>query len=436
MRFIGTQTIYPCEEHGEVSVPLRDLVKNGELDIYPEIAGKGYFDIDYRRGTLVLRSTRYVGLIPISDRIAIHVRPKVPIANLLWMVWRTGLPLKTLDNLVRGYETRPGQIDTPETLYLEVFVSALAKLERHGPLRRYRARELDSERRGRISMAKSVSRHYSHGVRYRHAFVVTDLTVDNLENRILKHTSRRLLRHLSLDLSSAARETVGRIRRQLDLLANVDDKEVTSELIARAVPGLLRGLPTTATHYTTPLWLSYLIATRSAVVMEQIGNARFESVIIDVSSVFEQYVRRICMDAEDTLLRCRVRDGNKTAVRLFSSGINSEVQPDIYFTREGRILAVADAKYKANPTREDRYEVLAHCAATQARRAAFICPMLSDGASSGHYGTTKDGVRFELLRLDLGASDLGAAERQLVLEIAAILDTAESEPPEQSTRIA
>ena len=77
MRFTGEQTVFLCEEYGETVVPLSLVIVNGELSVYPEIANNGYFDLRYGGGRLTLRAGKYVGLIPISDRVAIHVQPFV-----------------------------------------------------------------------------------------------------------------------------------------------------------------------------------------------------------------------------------------------------------------------------------------------------------------------------------------------------------------------
>lgn len=426
MRLAPTQTVYPCEEHGEVAVPLRELVQDGELDIYPEIAGRGYFNIDYRRGALVLKAARFVGLIPISDRVAIHVKPKVPIGNLLWMVWRAGAQIPGLEGVIRGYQDRPGEIDSPEALYSDAFITALATIARRGLLKRYRSRETDSEWRGRLAVAASVRRFYAQGIRYRHVFNVTELASDNLENRILKHTAVRVLAYLDRDVSREGVERARRARVNLQLLTAIDDSAVYPELVARKVPGLLRSLPAVHAHYESALWLSYLIATRSAVTMEQIGRARFESLIVETSDVFEEYVRAVCVEGRVNPLRCRVLDGNKRPLRLFIQGTPIPVKPDMYFLRDRRTLLVADAKYKSFPSREDRFEVLAHCEASGARRACFVCPTIPGETRSAYVGTTPSGIRFDVVRINLSSMDMVAEEADFLNALAGYIDAAEA----------
>lgn len=413
MRFSGRQTVYACEEHEQVEVPIEALMRRGQLEIYPEVAGHGYFDINYRRGDLVLRASRYVGLIPLSDRVAIHVRPKVPIKNLIWMTWRSGGSAARLEGFVRGYDPQPGAVRTPEDLYLDIFVASLEQATKRGLIKRYESRESEREWRGALAVSRSVERFYSRGISYRHVFDITDLSIDNIPNRILKHTTLRLLRHVEDDKGGPGADLGRAVRSMLRRFEAVDETQVSPELVSRAVPAILRGLPPSQSHYEAPLWLSYLIATNSGISLERIGRARFESLIINVSDIFEEYVRRVLVEADATI-GCKVLNGNTAPLDLFVHGRQFPVAPDYYFAKSERILGLADAKYKDHPSREDRYELLSHSEAAGVRRAAFICPMIPGARRTEAYGTTRGGIEVHLVRIDLGSEDLALEESRLV----------------------
>ena len=76
--------VFPCREFEPVDVPLDLLMSNGQLRLYPE--AENYFDLDYRAGRLVVAPKSYVGLIPINDRVAIHVLPRFPIDNIFYLL--------------------------------------------------------------------------------------------------------------------------------------------------------------------------------------------------------------------------------------------------------------------------------------------------------------------------------------------------------------
>ena len=423
MRLGGTQTIIACEEHSEVAVTLSELLSDGELDIYPEIASKGYFLVSYRRGAITLRATRFVGLIPISDRVAIHVRPKAPIGNLLWFVWRSGLNLPALDGAVRSYLEAPEEIDDPEALYVDAFLSTLSRISTRGVLKRYRSWETDLEWRGRLKVAQSIGRFYGKGIRYRHVFQPTELTVDNFENRCIKHTTIRILRHLSNDPSGQGQKLALAMKKHLELLFLVDESQLHSHQIARHALRFLHGIPCTHDHYVSAIWLAYLIATGKTVILDKVGPTKFESIVLDVSAVFESYIRTLCEESQP-LFACDVQDGNRLPLNLFTHGISAKVQPDIYFVHKGKTIAIIDVKYKRNPSEQDRYQLLAFCEASSAKRAAFVCPAIGSDEKRSHYGTTPGGIHIDLFRVDLATSDLSAEEDRFASEIAKFIEEA------------
>lgn len=423
MRIGGPETIYECAEHGDAKVPISELLKDGELDIYPAITGKGYFDIDYRDGKLIVHATRYVGLIPISDRVAIHVRPKTPVGNLLWMVWRARAPVSRLEGVVRTYQLH-GPTDSPEALYVDTFIRVLSEISRNGLLKRYHTRANEREWKGRLEFSASVNRFYARGVRYGHVFSNTELTSNTLENQIIRHTAHRLIAHLRRDRGGEGERLALRMIRDLELFERIDDSQISDAVIARETPHLVRALPAAYSYYEPALWLAYLIAISSGVSMERVGNAKFESLLVNVADVFENYVRRVCAEAQANVLDCVVRDGNKRPIPLFVSGTNNEVKPDMYFIRGEHTVAVADAKYKLKPERDDRYELLAFCEATGVKRAAFICPLFAGQERVSHHGTTRSGLRIDVIRVDLAAADMEDEEMRLVAAVKELIGPA------------
>jgi 5-methylcytosine-specific restriction enzyme subunit McrC len=410
-------------EYAEVALPIKELLgEDGKLDIYADVAGKGYFDIDYRRGELVLKAKGHVGLIPISDRIAIRVEPRVSIHNLLYMVWRSGAELVSLRQYVRQYRDIPGSVKDPERLYVQTFLTAMRRAGETGLLKRYIRRRTESEMRGRLLLGATVSRFRSRGIKDQHAFEVHDHTVNIAENQILKATATRLLQRMTSERSPQGVEATRELRHLLSFFGAVDPTAVTSEWVARQVPRLVRGLPNSHLFYEPGLWLSYLISTRSGVAMEAVGRAKFETVIIDVADVFERYVRKLCQEHSGRHFGgCSVIDGNSRSVPLFVSGEKFPSKPDIYFKSGAMCLAVADAKYKPKVSSEDRYELLAFCESLGVKSAAFLCPALSGQPLVSHHGTTVSGKCVHVVRIDLAAESPDVEEREFVTRLSKAL---------------
>jgi 5-methylcytosine-specific restriction enzyme subunit McrC len=414
------RTIYPCEEHGEVSVPLADLLVNGELDVYAEVAVKGLFQISHRKGSLVLRATKFIGLIPLSDRVAIHVRPRLPIANIWKMICRAGIAPQELHAALRTYAERPGEIDTPEEFYRSAFLDAIEDLARRGVLKQYQTEESSRGWKGTPSISRSVGRYYARGIHYRHIFKHTRLTADNTPNRILKRYTTRVL---DSDLNVAGRQSDPRVKRArglLQFLGAVDDGQLLESDVLRAPSSAIRTLPPAHGHYEAPLWLAYLIASRTGIVLEEMGRARLESLVVDMSDVFERYVRQIIEDVWDQVFRSRVRNGNVERLRLFREGRDFPIKPDILFERNGAVVALADAKYKPKLSEADRYEVLAYCEATGAKHAALISPSTPGEPTYEKMGKTE---RFTVstVRINLGDPNTAAEEKRFCAELATVL---------------
>ena len=79
-------TIYPAREREATSIPIGEVLRNGEIDIIPDVQSREFFDITFRGDRLTVTAGKYIGLIPLNDRVFIQVEPKVPIANLLAML--------------------------------------------------------------------------------------------------------------------------------------------------------------------------------------------------------------------------------------------------------------------------------------------------------------------------------------------------------------
>jgi len=423
VKFGAGRTIYRCREHEEVPVPLHELLREGKLSLYPAVSEHSYFDIEYRRAELVLRASRYVGLIPISDQIAIHVEPKAPIGNLLYIIWRAGCQLTGLPDFTRTYADRPGAVDTPEALYLNTFVSTARDVLRQGLRKRYQTRVTDAERRGRVLVNKTVSRFLSRGYRHKQVFEVCELSTNNCENQILKHSLQRLLAYVEEQLNSQNRTTAQELRELLVRLNTVDCRDVHPQRVARMVFPVIRSLPARYHFYEPALWLAYLIAAKSGIIMEDFGKLRFQTLIIDVSDAFEGYARAICRDNTERLLGgCAVRDGNERPVSLFVNGpTKCEVRPDMYFEKGGHVLGAADVKYKANPNTQDRYELIAFCEALRVNKAAFICPRVHGEDLVVHHGTTPRGISLYVIRIDLSDADMPAEEERFCSSLAKTL---------------
>lgn len=384
-----------------------DVLSPTGLDIYDEVARRGLVAFSLRKGRLVVRSTRFTGLIPLNDRLAIRIVPKTPIRNVLHFILRSDAEPEHLAGFTRSYGLGDEEIGNPESLYARSYITALAEVRRRGALKKYIQRTTNRELRGRFLLGQTVTRSLSKGLRGRPVFSMTEFTTDNPENRIVKRMGERILEVLREDASPGNREDSDVLCSLLGALASADSARISRNYVVRQARQLIRGLPSHRAYYADPLWLAFLVAARKGFSIEDLGEAHFDTLIVDLSAVFEAFIRSVCEDMSPALFGgCRAIDGNKHPVSLFGAGAKLAVHPDVYFEKDGKARAVLDVKYKAEPSTSDRYELIAFCEALGVQRGIFICPLLENGERCSHYGTTPSGKDLYVARFDLAADPI------------------------------
>lgn len=396
--------IVECQEFSEISIRLSSLMRNGEIQIDPRIAAKGYLSTAFRRGQVVLRTTKFVGLIPLTPEISVRVVPRAPISNLSYMLARSQKAPTAIAGFARGYNSRFVRADNVERLFGQTLADQCAALCVRGLIKRYERPEMKIPWRGRFLAAETVRRHASRGVRYRHEFdqsVLTDRTIDNFA----------LKEALGLVLNWYQRNERGspvllHTRRALAAFENIPSWRFSHEELLRKLGILLSAQSNIRPDYAEALWSAYAVLDGAIPDLNSRGSLRLDSLIVDVSEIFEAYLRReLSMRlANDGY---RVFDGWKRPHPFFADGGAYSVHPDMIIERDGSPVAVLDAKYKPDVSEQDRYEVLSFMDVLGVQIGGFVCPV-ADAEESRVMGTTSSGKRLSNLRVDLAAEDTQA----------------------------
>jgi 5-methylcytosine-specific restriction enzyme subunit McrC len=161
--------------------------------------------------------------------------------------------------------------------------------------------------------------------------------------------------------------------------------------------------------------MAFLLLQRTIPNVGADGSVALDSLVTDVSKVFEAYVRRGLVDRADQE-GWRITDGNLKPSSFFTDNGAYEVRPDIVISAQGKPIAVLDAKYKLSPKESDRYELLSFMDALGVEHGAFVCPATA-GERSGFIGTTSGGKRMSILRYDLNAADPEAEEERFLVNV-------------------
>jgi 5-methylcytosine-specific restriction enzyme subunit McrC len=359
-------------------------------------------------GRLLLRSGSLVGAARITagdEQTELHVRPKIGIARLLWLLGYARDP--------RGWRNDPIDLTHERDLVPAMAVAfatatsqALATgvlqgyrtIEDALPLLRGRLREAD-QLRARPGLALPVE------VRY------DDYTTDIPENQILLSASRRL--HRLPGTPPATRHALHRIAAAL--------ADVTPLTAGAPVPTTLANRFTD--RYQPALRLARLILAGASIEYAH-GSTRAAGFVFDLNTVFEDWLTTALRHAVETRYGGKVTGQHQT--HLDDDHLLPRVRPDITWWEGRRCLAVIDAKYKApgkTPPRDDIYQMLAYCTTLKLTRGHLV--YASAGTERVEYQLTGSGVHLVVHGLDLSAP-LTALHEQItrIAEAIAVIDVA------------
>lgn len=409
-------------EHQEIDIALERLVSGGELALDNRISQRGYLTVAIARGRLRFKSTRFVGLIPLNRDLAVRIKPAAGIANLSRMIVRAGSVPAVIEDFARGYKPLFEQSAQAIELHHASFLAAVDRIMRRGLLKHYIRIENPPNWRGRFLVAETLNRYIGRGIRYAAVFNFTTLSHDVAENRIIKAALHEVMAWLAKSHLPAHRNKLLHAKAIMQELQRVSEvKDPVWRLIAD-VPRMARFLPLHMKYYAEALWAAYAILQRAIPDVVQEGYVSLDSMIVDISAVFEGYVRTVISESasgHDLV----VIDGNRFPRPFFASGdAVYQVKPDILIERAGQVRAVFEVKYKPKISVQDRYELLSFMEATGAKHAAFVCPKSADGDSSKYLGTTPGGKSMAIIRVDLAASAMAAEEDKMVASILKVVD--------------
>jgi 5-methylcytosine-specific restriction endonuclease McrBC regulatory subunit McrC len=196
-------------------------------------------------------------------------------------------------------------------------------------------------------------------------------------------------------------------------------------VLVQSIPKLASSLPPQHRHYSEALWAAYVILQGLLPDPTRYGYMSLDSMVVDISAVFEGYTRNVLVDHPE-IAGVIVKDGNSTINKcsFFSDPQERVMKPDIIFECSGKVVAIADVKYKQSVNEHDRYELLSFMEATGAREGFFVCPKTISTEESSRLGTTLGGKRMSLLRFDLAASDMVSEEKKFAKAVRQVIDGA------------
>lgn len=341
------------------------------------------------------------------DSVDVRLRPKVPIARLLFLVGYTRKQIDQLD--WREDEIDTGEADEVLPAIAHAFARAADRALGQGMLLGYReTEETAAVVRGRIREADQVRRHYSLLLPVEVRF--DDYTADIPENQLLLAAAGQLLK-LPLQQRDALAATLGSLRKLMLRLAGV------TPLAPGRPPPCWKPSRLNA-RYHTALGLAEVVLRGSSHELDDGRTLRADGLIVLMWKLFEDFVTTAIADALRTHGGwCEFQDER----HRLDVGSLFKLKPDLVYYQldaEGRRapFAVIDAKYKTSgPSREDMYQLVAYCTALGLRHGYLISP--GNPAAQRAHQITRSSITIIEHTVDL--SEPPGAIRRQIRELAA-----------------
>lgn len=387
------RVVYAAREHETVEVPLGQLLVGNALDLYPEIVRKGLFTVLFARGRVALQARGFVGLVPVNDRVAIDVSPRVPVANLGHILGVAEHTLLPLARYLRGYSTDSFPLPSVVDLFADALVDAVDVIQSRGLHHEYaNITQATSFPRGRILLGETIKRTYSRGARHHVCAAWFQRSADSAVNRCIKYAIWYLAqKYLLMQPRTGSRSRTFRLNQAYHLfrLAELDLSKSFLDNPLVSAPTRLQAIHS---HYADALQLAKaVIRERGVSFADCESDVRLASLLIKMDDVFEAYLRnslqKRMVEAEATL---RVLNGNRSgpsggALPLFDNFDEPVANPDIVVCRDPSDMrqgtaVLIEVKYKKRqaPEREDINQALAYGAAYRCPTVVIVLPRYED----------------------------------------------------------
>lgn len=359
------RTVISAVEQEIITLPEGVVKPDGSLDVYDDVTN--LFRPTYHKNRPSIQCAGWIGFIPLNDRFALDVSPRVPIGNLERLL---GLASGYAPTILHKYSRRFDHIAEQPASLIDVLADQLTaafdRVSEYGLMKTYERRlRIGAYPFGRILPFETAVRSSKSG-RPNAVSTAYHRTIDNGPNRVLRYAFEKLLGRYVGTSEARQRSRVLRLRRAFERLESVSHLS-RSESTPQAIAKLVSSLPAEPSYYADALMIAQLVIFDAGPSIRGDGNAAIlPSILVDMAKVFEEYMRRVLASGLQTDERIEVRDGNRggtdgARLDLFDPAAagtkNPTVTPDIVILREGRAKVIIDAKYKGAPAVPDRNDI-------------------------------------------------------------------------------
>ena len=403
-----TARVYRAREREATAIPLEAVLRDGKVDILAAVQGRDYFDIRFQGDRLWVTAGKYVGVVPLTRTVVIHVEPKVPVENLVEILAAADGEVAEVAEHERWYSEIGEAPRSVAAAVATAFVGVLKRLELEGLPKEYEGkRERGSMPRGSIMFERSIYDAWARGRNYEAVYEYWELSADSRRNRRLRYACRLLLaQHRALRL---ARDVVRFLVDFEELLGRA------GVALERAAPGedVPRRKGDEGEYWYRAERLARLIERQRGVELPGEGSeVELPSLLVNLEAVFEAYTRGVLKRGLGDVVVC---DGNDDGARaLFDNQATPLAAPDVVICEKGgRARIVVEVKYKSKENRSDINQVLTYALCYRVECVVVLLPAEAMSERGLVEVGTVNGVEVYRYRVNLANGDLGEEEEEL-----------------------
>lgn len=360
--------------------------------------------IHLRDGVIGIESQGIVGTIPLKNGDTLQITPKIGEVNFFRLLFKAEGTQVQLENEFEDFVNY--DIDKSENIGSIVARRLLACIDeilRRSPMQGRKKSYVSADfARGEIQMLKTAMNLSMKKT----SPVVSSIkarTKDTPENRIISEALLRAWHVLSPNNKTIYQNTRDRwlkiFCRSNDIYS---DLMIIEEKFSSSEYGGSRD------YYRKALMLAKILLASRGVSFGTKAEAAGDAVLLNAASIFEKYIRNVIFDAYDDKGYV-ISKGSARQKTLYTDG-SFELIPDIVINKSGKVILIADAKYK-KPTANDHYQMAAYLSAHKIKNGLLLAPLYSgNSVAIKEYSTPEKSIVRELY---LPMSNLDATEEAL-----------------------
>ncbi|HHU6578608.1 MULTISPECIES: 5-methylcytosine restriction system specificity protein McrC [Klebsiella] len=365
--------------------------------LLPETRSLSAIDLRELHDGIELRALGLIGYLPLTDKIALNLKPKFPINNFWEMLSIADENYSRILPVLRSYQN--AETSTPHLILVKSYCYFLKEILSVGFFRDYKEKLIGGYCRPKIDIGKTISRYISKGQEFHSYSNVFEFTKNVRINGFIKSACVSFLRVLSNN-----NDFIGEKRILKEALMVLD--YVHSEVFHPNDISLCSDLPKWSQDYYFGALSVYSIflGYRSVGFMYGEKGCRMPSFLFSLDSIFENFIRNSFRTAlKDKQIA--VLDGNnpKHQVPLFQDNKRFPIKPDLIYRtgKERKVIAIGEVKYKPKIDESDRYQVISHAIALNSPIAFWISPATNGSGGMEYIGEISNGIKFYHYKLNI-----------------------------------